>query len=115
MHGIVAAVLAADGVEATGIAGCRVKCVVLALTVGVPDGVDRGEIKYVEAHAGDVRQTRNAVVECAMPARFRALAAWDHLVPGAGARPRAVGDKWHDMAAGKVRARLNLFHRGRHR
>ena len=70
------------------------------------DRMDRREIDDVEAERRDLRQPRDAVVERAVPARHRALAARDHLVPGAGARARPVGDQRDRDAAGQVAARV---------
>ena len=55
--------------------------------------MDRREVEDVEAQRGDLRQPRDAVVERAVLARHRALAARHHFVPGAVARPQPVGDE----------------------
>ena len=66
--------------------------------------MDRREIDDVEAQRRDLRQPRDAVVERAVLARHRALAARDHLVPGAATRPRAVGNHRHRNAPDQVGA-----------
>ena len=68
--------------------------------------MDRREVDDVEAERGDLRQPRDAVVEGAVAARHGALAARHHLVPGAGARPRPVGNDRDGDAAGQVAARI---------
>ena len=73
--------------------GSARKRIVAALAVGVPDRMDRREIEHVEAQRRDLRQPRDAIVEGAVPAGNAALAARHHLVPGAGARERPVGDR----------------------
>ena len=93
MHGVVAALFVADGIEAAGIVRPGFERIVLAFAVGAADRVDRREIENVEAEAGDFRQPRNAVVESAVFARKGTLAARHHLVPGAGAGALAVGDQ----------------------
>jgi hypothetical protein len=64
--------------------------------------MDRRQIKHVEAERCDIRKPRNAIVESAVLARDVALAARHHLVPGAGAGERAIGDERHLRAAGDV-------------
>ena len=110
VHGVVAAILVADGIEAAGVVRPGIERVVLALAVGAADRMDRRQVENVEAERGDLRHARDAVVERAVPARHRALAARHHLVPGAGAGALAVGDQWHDMAAGEVGPRFGLRH-----
>ena len=68
--------------------------------------MDRREVDDIEAERGDVGQPRDAVVERAVPAGHRALAARHHFVPGAGARARPVDLHRGDDAAGEVAARL---------
>ena len=102
MNRIVAALGGADGVEAAGIAGLGAQRVVAALAVGAADRMDRREIEHVEAERRDLRQPGDAIVERAVPARHLALAARHHLVPGAGARERAIHDQRKYHAAREV-------------
>ena len=105
MDRVVAALPAADRVEAAGIVRAGLERIVLALAVGLADRMDRRQIEHVEAERGDLRHPRDAIVERAVLARHRALAARHHFVPGAGAGARAVDDQRHGVAAGEVAAR----------
>ncbi len=110
MHRIVAALGGADRVRASGIAFSRSRRVVAALAVGAADGVNGCEIDHVKTHRRDVRQSRDAILECAVLARNLSLAARNHLVPGAGARPRPVHHQWKQLRSRQVGAQLALRH-----
>ena len=75
-----------------------------------PIGWIGGQIENVEADRGDFRQARDAIVEGAVLAGNAALTARHHLVPGAGARAFAVGNKRDEMAAGEVGPSIALLH-----
>src|SRR5882724_634225 len=81
MHRIVAALGGADGVGTPGIACRRGHRIVAALAVDVADRMYRRQIHHVEAHRRHIRQARNAILEGAVLAGGKALAAWHHLVP----------------------------------
>ena len=95
----------ADGVEAARIAGLRGHRVVLALAVDMADRVNRREIKHVEAERGDFRHARDTIVESAVLAGDRTLAARHHLVPGARTRGFAVDGERQRVAAAEVGAK----------
>ena len=111
MDGVVAALGGADRIEASRVVGGGLRRVVAALAVGAADRMDRREIDHVEAHPGDVGQPGDAVVEGAVPARHRALAARHHLVPCPGAGERAVDNERQRGRAGEVAAGRAVAHR----
>ena len=100
---VMAAFRRADGVGAAGVARRGAQRIVAPLAIGMPDGMDRREIDNIEAEAGDLRQTRDAIIEGAVAAGDCALTAGDHLVPGAGAGERHVGIEGKYLTAGQVR------------
>ena len=75
-----------------------------------PDGVNRRKIDDVESQGGKLGQARDAVVEGSVPARDAGLAAWEHLVPGAGARQRRIDHQGKTRAAGQVGTGLMVGH-----
>src|SRR5207245_5300188 len=85
MDGVVPAFRGSDRVGAAGIARLGAQRIVDALAIDAADRMDRREIDDVEAQLGELRQSRDAVIERSMAARDRGLAARKHLVPGAGA------------------------------
>ena len=89
MERVVAALRAADRIGAAGIVRPGRQRVVAALAVLPADRVDRREVEHVEAHALDVGQAPDHVVEGAVPVRIAALRAREQLVPGGelGGRP----------------------------
>src|SRR5229473_3259161 len=107
---IVAALGGADGVGTPGIAVSDRDRIVAALAVSVADGVDRREIDHVESHRRDIRQARDAILEGAALARYAALAARHHLVPGTGPRQRPIRDKWKQRRSRQVGPKLALGH-----
>jgi hypothetical protein len=68
--------------------------------------MDRREVEHVKTHRGDVRQSRDAVAECAVLAGHGALAARDHLVPGAVNGALAIDHQWIDPRPRQVRSLL---------
>src|ERR1700759_5396996 len=109
VHGVVPAVLIADGIKAARIVRAGAQGIVAALAIGAADRMDRREIEHVKAERGDFRQPRDAVVEGAMLARGGALAGRPPLVPGPGARAWPLGEQRYDVGAGDVRPRLGLL------
>ena len=83
VDGVVAALLAADGVGRAGVAGAGHERVVAALAVGDADRVDRGHVDHVEAHRGELGHDRLDALDPAPGAR-------EDLVPGAEAPAHAV-------------------------
>ena len=105
MHRIVAAVLAADCIGAAGIVRLRVKCVVLALTVGVPDGMDRGEIKYVKANAAisGKRAMQSSNVPCRPGSGLWLRGTISYQAPArARARSATSGTTWLRVRSGRA-------------
>ena len=110
---VVAAMFVADRIETPGVVGSSIERIVLALAIGAADGMDRRQVENVEAERGDLRHTRDAVVESAVLPHDRSLAARHHFIPGAGTSALALGQQWHDVAAGEVGPRFGLRHGGR--
>src|SRR5262249_28900715 len=94
VDGIVSAFGGADGVRGGGVALGGAGGGVTALAVDAADRMDRRQVYDVEAEAGDVGQSGDRVIERAVLARHRALAARNHLVPGARAGDGPVGHEW---------------------
>src|SRR5450631_1616169 len=110
MHRIVAALGGADGIGTSGIVVGGRDRIVAALSVGVTDGVDRGEIDHVESHRRDIRQARDAILEGAVLVRYATLAARHHLVPGTGPRQRPIRDQRKQRRPRQVGPKLALGH-----
>jgi len=85
MNGRVPPLGAADAPRAAHVVLSGGERVVAALAEGVADGVDRCQVKHVEAHAADVVEPVGEVGERAVTARLAAPGAGKHLVPGAAA------------------------------
>ena len=110
MNGVMAAFLRADGIRAARVTGAGDERIVGALAMRAPDGVNRRKIDDVESQGGKLGQARDAVVEGSVPARDAGLAAWEHLVPGTGARQRRIDHQGKTRAAGQVGAGLMVGH-----
>src|SRR6516164_1234863 len=63
MDRVMSALDRADRVGAAGIAGLGAELVVAALAIDAPDGMDRRQVKDIEAERGNIRQARDAIVE----------------------------------------------------
>ncbi len=89
MDRIVAAFAAADRVRTADVAGRGAQGVVLALAVGLADGMDRRQIKNVKSHVADRRQPADDIGEGAVALRIVGNRARKQLIPGAeaGLRP----------------------------
>ena len=109
----VAAVLRSDRVKASRIARPGLQGVVATLAVGDSDRMDRGEVEDIEAHCGDVWQSRDAIAERAVLSGNGALAARDHLVPGAVNGPLAIDHQRKEPRPRQVRPLLARGQRGR--
>jgi hypothetical protein len=80
---VVAALLRADRVGATGVVGRRCQRVVAALAIGPADRMDRREVEHVEAEVAHVRKAGDHVIEGAVAVGAAGLRAGEELVPGA--------------------------------
>ena len=83
MHGVVAALGAADGVRRAGVVRAGDERVVAALALVDADRVDRQQVEHVEAVVGDLGHERLDGLQAAPRAR-------EQLIPGAEARLHAV-------------------------
>ncbi len=90
----------ADGPGAADVTGFGDRVVVFAFAVGLADGVDGGQIEYVEAHFRDVGQTGDQVVEVAVRAGMGATGTWEDFVPGAELGLLGIDDDLEDVLVG---------------
>src|SRR5918997_2991435 len=99
MDGGVAAGLAPNGPRNPHVAGFGSERVVLALAVGLPDGVDRRQVNDVEAHVGDAGEVLGRGLEG--PVRSAAAGgAREELVPRPESSPLAI---YGQLENGRVR------------
>ena len=95
LDGVVAAGCAADRPRAADVAGCRDLRVVAPLAMDAADGMDGRQVEHVEAHRGDVVETRDDVAEGAVTPGLIGGAPWKHLVPAREARLLRVDEQRH--------------------
>src|SRR5262249_30524581 len=110
MHGIVAAFSGADRIGAARIVFSRSDGIVSPLAVGPADWMYRREIDHLQSHRADLRQPGNAIVECAVPARYCALAVGDHFIPSAVTGARSVNNKREQLRSREITPRLACSH-----
>ena len=75
-----------DGPRAPNIIGCCHGSVVFAFTVCLANRVNRWQIQHIEAHLGDVGQTRLTVLEGTVLTRHCGARAREHFIPCAVTR-----------------------------
>ena len=113
---LVAAFGRADRPRAADVVRVGGKRVVAPLAPLAPDRMNRRQIKDVEAHLRDVRQTLFAIAQGAVRAGIVAARAGKHFVPRAEARQRAVDDERQLGRKRCRRAAVGMAHRdGGHR
>src|SRR5205823_103067 len=93
---------AADSPWTTGIFGRSVGRVVLSLSMGEANGVNRRQVEDVETHRGDVGKQPLAIAECSVLAGLARRRPREHFVPGAKASPLAVDSDGQFPVTGRL-------------
>src|SRR6266849_9974993 len=75
-----------NGPWTSGVVGRRRRRVVLALSLGSPDRMDRWQVQDVKSHARDVIEPVDAIAKSTVASRIRGARAGEHFVPGTKAR-----------------------------
>ncbi|MCY1424218.1 hypothetical protein D9M71_399550 [compost metagenome] len=110
MDRLMAALVAADGIRATGVIGAGLQRIVRPLAKVAADGMDGREIQHIETHVADHRQAIVHVVEGAVAFGVVGDRTWEQFVPAGELGALALDLEGKFMAAAQIGPMIGLAH-----